>query len=81
MQQCVRYGHVQAVLDGRPVARNSSDPVTGEGLLNINLQRPPGTYSLLLEVMGMNAELNTNMSLTVAPCSPGATLVEGMPCR
>jgi hypothetical protein len=55
--------------------------VTGEGLLNINLQRPPGTYSLLLEVMGMNAELNTNMSLTVAPCSPGATLVEGMPCR
>jgi hypothetical protein len=66
------------VLDSRPVARNSSDPVTGEGLLNINLQRPPGTYSLLFEVMGLNAELNTNMTVTVAACGPGETFVEGM---
>jgi hypothetical protein len=69
---------LQAVLDNRPVARNSSDPVTGEGLLNINLQRPPGTYSLLFEVMGLNAELNTNMTVTVAACGPGETFVEGM---
>jgi hypothetical protein len=69
---------LQAVLDGRPVARNSSDPVTGEGLLNINLQRPLGVYSLLFEVLGLSAELHTNMTVTVAPCEPGETYVEGV---
>jgi hypothetical protein len=62
---------LQAVLHGRPVARNTSDPVTGEALLNINLQQPPGTYGLSFEVMAMGEALHTNMSVTVAPCGPG----------
>lgn len=65
----------QAVLDGRPVARNTSSPVTGEALLNINLLRPPGTYPLIFEVMAMGDALNTNMSVTVAPCGPGEVII------
>lgn len=65
------------MLDGRPLARNSSDPVTGEALLNINLQKPPGTYQLVFEVMAMNDELNTNMSVTVVGCGPGEVVELG----
>lgn len=61
----------QAVLDGRPLARNSSSPVTGEAMLNINLQKPPGTYHLAFEVMAMNEELNTNITVTVVECGAG----------
>lgn len=67
----------QAVLDGRPVARNTSDAVSGEALLNINLQQPPGTYRLVFEVMAMN-EINTNMSVTVTSCGPGEVNVTGV---
>ena len=59
---------LQAVLDGRPLARNSSNPVTGEALLNINLLKPPGTYQLVFEVMAMNDEVNTNVTVD---CRPG----------
>jgi hypothetical protein len=66
----------QAVLDGRPLARNSSSAVTGEALLNINLQQPLGTYRLVFEVMAMN-DISTDMTVTVEGCGPGEVNVAG----
>jgi hypothetical protein len=67
---------LQAVLNGRPLARNTSSAVSGEALLNINLQQPPGTYRLVFEVMSMN-DINTDMSVTVEKCGPGEVNVTG----
>jgi hypothetical protein len=67
----------QAVLDGRPLARNTSSAVSGEALLNINLQQPPGTYRLVFEVMAMN-DINTDMTIMVTSCGPGEVNVTGV---
>lgn len=45
--------------------------------MNINLQKPPGTYQLVFEVMAMNDELNNNMSVTVVGCGPGEVVEVG----
>lgn len=67
----------QAVLDGRPVATGAFNPVTGLALLNINLQKPPGTYNIRLEVPGLIEKFHTSMSVTVVSCGPGEVRVQG----
>lgn len=52
--------------------------MTGEALLNIIL-RLPGTYTLGFEVMAMNQEFNTNMTVTVVQCGPGEVNITGVP--
>ena len=69
---------LQAEIDGQPLARNVSDPVTGEAYLNINLQRNPGEYNLTFAVMGTSAEdLSTNVEVRVVDCGPGQVNVTG----
>lgn len=80
----------QAVLNGRPLVKNLSSPVTGVAVLNVNLQENPGNYTLILSVRGsLNlSEVWTKLEVQVVPCGPGQinvtgelTLVQKQPIR
>jgi len=68
---------LQALLDGELVARGVSNPVNGEALLDVNLRKPPGNYTLRFEVMAMDDVLYTTMNITVTGCGPGEVTLTG----
>jgi len=78
---CVAVSAVpcQAVLNGRPLVKNLSSPVTGVAVLNVNLQENPGNYTLILSVRGsLNlSEVWTKLDVQVVPCGPGQINVTG----